>query len=142
MNLKSLNPYASFSQGSRVVEASSSMNRPSNIIKLNWLSWRQDVSQVNSVQGIWAVSPRHVDLSFPGAFNKAIVSWLHMEQQQHLLQRTDVVSHLTCRGGQPTRLQSVRPCLLAWKAHTLGLILTSFAHVHVARHALIRFRGR
>jgi len=33
----------------------------------------KDVSQVNSVQGIWAVSPRHVDLSFPGAFNKAIV---------------------------------------------------------------------
>ena len=74
------------------------MHRPSNVITLNNcsgfrgraktrvetearppISWCQDVSQVNSVQGIWAVSPRHVDLSFPGAFNKAIVSWQHLQ---------------------------------------------------------------
>ena len=39
----------------------------------------QDISQINSVMGIWAVSPRQVDLSFPGAFNKAIVACQHLQ---------------------------------------------------------------
>ncbi|CAE7949107.1 unnamed protein product, partial [Symbiodinium sp. KB8] len=53
----------------------------------------KDVSQVNSVQGIWAVSPRHVDLSFPGAFNKVgnrpdfrafdPVSWMRAVKNYH-----------------------------------------------------------
>lgn len=33
----------------------------------------KDLSQVSTVNGLWGVSPRHVDLSFPSAFNKAIV---------------------------------------------------------------------
>jgi len=33
----------------------------------------KDLPQVSTVNGLWGVSPRHVDLSFPGAFNKAIV---------------------------------------------------------------------
>eukprot|EP00440_Ansanella_granifera_P025321 gb/GFBE01027498.1/.p1 GENE.gb/GFBE01027498.1/~~gb/GFBE01027498.1/.p1 ORF type:complete len:573 (+),score=114.33 gb/GFBE01027498.1/:1-1719(+) len=33
----------------------------------------KDLSKITKPTGIWAVSPRHADLSFPGAFNKAIV---------------------------------------------------------------------
>ncbi|CAJ1381644.1 unnamed protein product [Effrenium voratum] len=33
----------------------------------------KDLTQLTSLAGLWGVSPRQVDLSFPGAFNKAIV---------------------------------------------------------------------
>ena len=32
--------------------------------------------------GIWAVSPRHVDLSFPNAFNKAIARGRHLSSSK------------------------------------------------------------
>ena len=52
---------------------------------------------MRSVTGLWGVSPRHVDLSFPQAFNKALATQLWAPELS-----------FTCLGEQSARLQGLR----------------------------------
>ena len=89
------------------------------------------------MNGLWGVSPRHVDLSFPSAFNKAIASWSASPGGPHYDAVHMSRSYTSTEAGESNmceHTQTINICRLKKYMHTCIQSAYMHAYIHTDTH--------